>query len=254
VSPARRRCPGGPPALFTADAPAEIRRSFWPLYHPDRFGDGRFVQRDLAATLSAVADGGSEEFYRGDLARRIAAGAAAGGSPLALGDLAEHRAEWVEPPRVPYRGGQATSFPPPTQGFAALAILALIEGFDVGALDDADYVHLIMEATKLAFEDRDRYLADPTVSAVPVERCLDPGRLAPRRHRIARRAVMPAGAPPASGSAANGDTIAIVAADADGNAVSVIQSTYHEFGAAVVAGDTGVLLQNRGAFFSLDPR
>jgi gamma-glutamyltranspeptidase/glutathione hydrolase len=84
---------------------------------------------------------------------------------------------------------------------------------------------------------------------VPVERCLDAARRARRRARISRRAAMPVGGPPAEG-----DTIAIVTADAEGNAVSVIQSTYHEFGAAVVAGDTGVLLQNRGAFFSLDPR
>ena len=249
VSPGQRRVTADASALFGATAPIEIRRSFWPVYHPDRFADGRFVQTDLAATLAAVADGGSEAFYRGDLARRIVAGASAVGSPLALADLAEHRADWVEPLRVRYRDGEATSFPPPTQGFAALAILALLEGFDMADLDDADYVHVVVEATKLAFEDRDRYLADPAVVAVPVERCLDAARLARRRGRISRRAAMPVGGPPA-----DGDTIAIVTADADGNAVSVIQSTYHEFGAAVVAGDTGVLLQNRGAFFSLDPR
>jgi len=249
VSPGQRRVTAGAAALFAAGAPPEVRRSFWPVYHPDRFADGRFVQSDLAVTLAAVADGGSEEFYRGDLACRIVAGAAAVGSPLALADLAEHRADWVEPLRVRYRDGEATSFPPPTQGFAALAILALLDGFDVAGLDEADYVHVIVEATKLAFEDRDRYLADPTVVAVPVERCLDAARLARRRGRISHRAAMTAGGPQA-----DGDTIAIVAGDADGNAVSLIQSTYHEFGAAVVAGDTGVLLQNRGAFFSLDPR
>ena len=249
VSPGQRRVTADASALFGATAPIEIRRSFWPVYHPDRFADGRFVQTDLAATLAAVADGGSEAFYRGDLARRIVAGASAVGSPLALADLAEHRADWVEPLRVRYRDGEATSFPPPTQGFAALAILALLEGFDMADLDDADYVHVVVEATKLALEDRDRYLADPAVVAVPVERCLDAARLVRRRGRISRRAAMPVGGPPA-----DGDTIAIVTADADGNAVSVIQSTYHEFGAAVVAGDTGVLLQNRGAFFSLDPR
>ncbi|PYN96638.1 MAG: gamma-glutamyltransferase [Candidatus Rokuibacteriota bacterium] len=249
VSPGQRRVTAGASALFAAGAPAEVRRSFWPVYHPDRFADGRFVQTDLATTLAAIAEGGSEEFYRGDLARRIVAGASAVGSPLTLSDLSEHRADWVEPLRVRYRGGEATSFPPPTQGFAALAILALLDGFDVAGLDDADYVHVIVEATKLAFEDRDRYLADPAVVPVPVDHCLDAARLVRRRDLISRRAAMVAG-----GSSGDGDTIAIVAADADGNAVSVIQSTYHEFGAAVVAGDTGLLLQNRGAFFSLDPR
>jgi oxamate amidohydrolase len=137
---------------------------------------------------------------------------------------------------------------PPTQGFAALAILALLAGFELADMGEADYVHVIVEATKLAFEDRDRYLADPTTIDVPVAHCLDPARLADRRRRISRRRAMPV-----DGPASGGDTIAIVTADERGNAVSLIQSLYHEFGAAVVAGDTGVLLQNRGAFFSLDP-
>src|SRR3989475_5307466 len=140
------------------------------------------------------------------------------------------------------------SCPPPTQGFAALAILSLLEGFDLAELDEADYVHLVVEATKLAFEDRDRYLADPRFVTVPVAHCLDGARLAERRRLISRRA-----ARPASGAPLEGDTIAIVTADAEGNAVSLIQSLYWEFGSGVIAGDTGILLQNRGAFFSLDP-
>lgn len=246
-SPGQRRVTAGAGALFAAGAPAEIRETFWPVYHPDRLGD-RFVQPALAATLALVADNGADEFYRGDVGRRLAAGAAAAGSPLTAEDLRAHVADWVEPLRIPYRGGEAASFPPPTQGFAALAILGLLEGFDLAALDEADYVHLVVEATKLAFEDRDRYLTDPTVETVPVARCLEAGRLAERRRHISRRRARPADAP-----ALDGDTIAIVTADGAGNAVSVIQSLYHEFGAAVVAGDTGVLLQNRGAFFSLDP-
>ncbi len=249
VSPSLVRETAKAAALFADGAPDEVRRSLWPLFHPARLAAGPGVQSDLAATLAAIAEDGADAFYRGPIARRLAVAAEAAGSPLRAGDLAEHRADWVEPLRVPYRGGEATSFPPPTQGFAALAILALLDGFDVAALDEADYVHLVVEATKLAFEDRDRYLADPTVVDVPVARCLDPARLAERRRRISRRRAMPPG-----GGGADGGTIAIVAADADGNAVSLIQSLYHEFGSGVVAGDTGVLLQNRGAFFSLDPR
>lgn len=248
VSPGQRRVTASVPALFQAGAPDEVQKTFWPIFHPDRLEAGRFTQPDLAATLALIAKGGAEEFYRGDLGRRIARAASEAGSPLRAEDFAAHRADWVEPLRVRYRGGEATSFPPPTQGFAALAILALLEGFDVAALPEADYIHLVVEATKLAFEDRDRYLADPTVVPVPVERCLDPERLARRRQRIS-----PTAAPAVDGPPVDGDTIAIVAADARGNAVSLIQSLYHEFGAAVVAGDTGVLLQNRGAFFSLDP-
>jgi oxamate amidohydrolase len=248
VSAGQRRVTAQAAPLFTDAVPGEVRRSFWPLFHPDRLAAGRFTQPDLARTLALVAEGGAEEFYRGDLGKRIAEGAAALGSPLRAVDLAEHHAQWVEPLRVPYRGGVAASLPPPTQGFAALAILGLLDGFDVGRLDEADRVHLIVEATKVAFEDRDRHLADPDVVQIPTAELLDAERLARRRQRISLTRAMPI-----DGPRVDGDTIAIVTADASGNAVCVIQSLYHEFGAAIVAGDTGVLLQNRGCFFSLDP-
>jgi oxamate amidohydrolase len=247
-SPGQRRETADATDLFADATPRDLREGLWRVFHPDLLGRERFVQSDLASTLEEIALGGADAFYRGALAARIARGAGAAGSPLTADDLARHQPEWVEPLRVAYRGGEAASFPPPTQGFAALAILSLLEGFDVGSLGEADYVHVVVEATKLAFEDRDRYLADPTQATVPVARCLDPVRLAERRRRISRRAAMPA-----AGPAATGDTIAIVTADADGNAVALIQSLYWEFGSGVIAGDTGVLLQNRGAFFSLDP-
>ena len=248
VSLGQRRVTAATPALFDARADDDVRRTLWPLYHPERLVAGRLTQSALAATLDAIARGGAEELYRGALARRLAAGAAMVGSPVTVDDLAKHEATWTEPVRLPYRAGEAVSFPPPAQGFAALAILGLLEGFDVASLDDADLVHLTVEATKLAFEDRDRWLADPEAADVPVATALDRERLAARRMLIARRA-----ARPAEGAPVAGDTVAVVAADGAGNAVSVIQSLYHEFGAGVVAGDTGVLLQNRGAFFSLDP-
>lgn len=234
--------------LFGDHAIDGVKTTLWPVYHPERLDTDRFVQRDLARTLTQISDHGAEEFYRGALGRRIVDGAAATGSPLTYEDFVTHRADWAEPITIPYRGGQAASFPPPTQGFAALAILGILEGFDLASLDDADYVHLVVEATKLAFEDRDRYLADPDVVPVPVSECLDPLRLTERRRRISIAAALGLDAP-----ARSGDTIAIVTADGTGNAVSLIQSLYHEFGSGIVAGDTGVLLQNRGAFFSLDP-
>lgn len=247
-SAGQRRVTAAAADLFGAPAPPEVRRTLWPIYHPRRLAGERFTQAALATTLARLATAGGDDFYRGELGRRLAAAAAAAGSPLLAEDFADHRAEWTEPLRVRYRDGEAASLPPPTQGFAALAILALLDGFDVRALDDVDYIHVAVEATKLALADRDRWLADPSAVAVPVERCLDAARLAHRRRRIARRRAMPL-----DGAADGGDTIAIVAADERGNAVSVIQSLYHEFGAGVVAGDTGVLLQNRGAFFTLDP-
>src|SRR5215510_6623092 len=234
--------------LFGMAAPAELRGRLWRIYHPTVLTRERFVQTDLAVTLDEIAREGADTFYRGPLGERVARGAAAAGSPQTTDDLARHHATWVEPLRVAYRDGEAVSFPPPTQGFAALAILSLLEGFDVASLAEADYVHVVVEATKLAFEDRDRYLSDPTFAPVPVALCLDHAHLEGKRRLISRRASRPG-----RGASIEGDTIAIVTADADGNAVSLIQSLYWEFGSGVIAGDTGILLQNRGAFFSLDP-
>ena len=189
--------------------------------------------------------------YRGALGRRLVAAATAAGSPLSVEDLAAHRSEWMEPLTIPWGGGVAASFPPPTQGMSALALLGLAEGFDLAALDEADYVHVMVEAIKLAFADRDRHLTDPATMSVTPAALLAPERLARLRARISRTRAM---APAEAAAPGGGDTIAIVTADAAGNAVSLIQSLYYTFGAGLVAGDTGIVLQNRGAFFSLDPR
>jgi gamma-glutamyltranspeptidase/glutathione hydrolase len=248
LSAGQRRVAAAAPALFDDSAPPEVRATLWPIYHPGRLADGRLRQRDLAASLAALADGGAAELYGGALGRRVAAAATAAGSPLRLEDFTRHTADWVEPLRMPYRDGVAMSFPPPTQGFAALAILGILEHFDVASLAEDAYVHLVVEATKLAFEDRDRYLTDPTVVDVPVARCLDRAYLARRAGMIDLNRAHGIGAP-----RAGGDTIALVTADGDGHAVCVIQSLYHEYGSGVVADGTGIILQNRGAFFSLDP-
>jgi gamma-glutamyltranspeptidase len=248
LSEGQRRTAIAAAALFDTPAPAEVQRTLWPIYHPARLATGRLVQPELAASLEALSSSGAAELYGGGLGRRVAAAAAQAGSPLRIEDFARHRADWVEPLRMPYRGGVAVSLPPPTQGFAALAILGILDGFDVASLSEDAYVHLVVEATKLAFEDRDRYLADPVLVEVPVDRCLDPAYLACRRREIDQdraRAV--------PGASSAGDTVALVTADDQGNAVCVIQSLYHEYGSGVVAEGTGIILQNRGAFFSLDP-
>jgi gamma-glutamyltranspeptidase/glutathione hydrolase len=248
ASDGQRTPPPREPDLFGERAPDVIRRGLWPLYHPDALRRGPLVQRDLARTLEAVSAGGAEAFYRGDVARRLVAAAAAEGSPLAVEDLAEHRSEWVEPLRLPYAEGHAASFPPPTQGLSALAVLGMTERFDMATLPEADYIHVLVEATKLAFEDRDRHLTDPAHMRVAAADLLAPERLQARGRLISRERARP----PQPSAAAGGDTIALVTADRDGNAVSLIQSLYFTFGSGLMAGDTGVVLQNRGAFFSLD--
>ena len=165
ASAGQRTPPPREPDLFGPEALPEIRRDLWPLYHPDALARGPLIQTDLAGTIEAVAAGGPEAFYRGDVGRRIAAAASAAGSPLAIEDFAEHRSEWVEPLTIRYGGGVAVSFPPPTQGMSALAMLGISEAFDMAALPEADYVHVLVEAAKLAFADRDRHLTDPGVHA-----------------------------------------------------------------------------------------
>src|SRR5262252_37579 len=248
ASAGQRVAPPREPDLFGPTAIAAIKQDLWPLYHPDVLGQGPLVQRDLALTLEAVRDGGPDAFYGGEIARRIVAAAAQAGSPLRMEDLAEHRSDWMEPLRIGYGKGQAASFPPPSQGMSALAMLAIADGFDVSELGEADYVHLLVEAAKLAFEDRDRYLTDPAWMERSPSEFLAPERIAQLRARVDMGRALPT----APAKPAGGDTVAIVTADAQGNAVSLIQSLYFTWGSGLVAGDTGVVLQNRGSFFSLD--
>ncbi len=204
----------------------------------------------LAATLEAVAHGGREVFYEGPIARAVAGYLAACGGVLAAEDFAAHRSDWVAPVRVAYRGRTAVTTPPSSQGLAHLQMLGMLEHFDVAATagDPAAYIHLLVGATRLAFEDRDRYLTDPAFEDVPTGKLLDGRYLAERAALLGRGGGSRRWRP-----APDGDTTFACAVDAGGNAAAVIQSLYFGWGSGVVAGDTGLLLQNRGSFFSLDP-
>src|SRR5262245_7813838 len=248
ASSGQRVAPPREPDPFGPDASADIQRDLWPRYHPDALARGPLIQADLGRTLEMIAEGGRDAFYAGDIARRIVAAASAAGSPLVIEDFAEHRSEWMTPLTVPYAQGVAASFPPPTQGMSALAMLAMSEAFDVATLPESDYVHVLVEAAKLAFADRDRHLTDPGFMQVTPAELLDPKRL----RALAGRISLTRALTPASAAAMGGDTIAIVAADGTGNAVSLIQSLYFTWGSGFMAGDTGIVLQNRGSFFSLD--
>lgn len=206
---------------------------------------------ELAGTLRRLADKGSKEFYTGDIAKRIVADLQANGGMLTLSDFAAHKADWVKPIYADYRGYKAANFPPNTQGMASLEILNVLNNFDVKAMGEgtADYYHALIEATKEAFADRDKYLSDPDFVKIPLDYLLSPqhGKDQAARIRMDKAAEKLTPLDP------KGDTIWLGVVDSDGNAVSLIQSIYHDFGSAIVAGGTGVLLQNRGSFFSLDP-
>ncbi len=212
----------------------------------------RFRQPDLARSLRAIAEGGRDVFYTGEVGRAIAAFCQANGGFLNLDDLAAHRSNWVTPISTTYRGYQVYEFPPNSQGLAALEMLNILEGFDLAALGHhtPDYLHLLIEAKKLAFADRDRYISDPDFVEIPLDRLLSKDYAAELRAHIDPQRAAPPAQP---GNLSEGDTIYLCAVDDEGNAVSLIQSLFYGFGSGVVAGDTGILLQNRGSYFSLNP-
>lgn len=206
---------------------------------------------ELAVSLRLIAREGADVFYKGSLAKKMVADLQANGGVLTESDFANHRADWVKPLTVDYRGYQAYNLPPNTQGMASLEILNILNNFDVKKLSEgsADYYHLIVEATKEAFADRDRYLSDPDFVDIPL------GQLLSRKHgqEQAARIRMNQAAKSLKPLDPKGDTVWLGVVDKDGNAVSLIQSIYHDFGSGIVPEGTGILLQNRGSFFSLDP-
>ncbi|WP_119069497.1 gamma-glutamyltransferase [Rubrobacter indicoceani] len=239
-------------------------RTFLPNGRPLRDGE-RLVQPELAESLYRLAtEGAREGFYEGETAERVCEALAEGGSPLSFEDFREFRAEWVEPISTDYRGYTAYEFPPNTQGFAALQILNLLEGYDVAAWGDgsADYYHHMAEAVKLAFADRDEWLTDGRFVDIPIEQLVSKDYADERRKLIdPERAMVMEDVEPGlrfrddvERRSPDGDTCYFCAVDRDGLVVSVIQSVYHDFGTGVVVEGTGIIPQNRGSFFSLDAR
>jgi len=205
-------------------------------------------QPALAATLEHLARAGLDDFYRGDVGREIAADLDRIGSPVTRADLTRYRAVIRKPLEVTLGAGTVYNTPPPTQGLASLIILALFDRLRVAEAEGFDHVHGIVEATKRAFRLRDRNVTDFDRFPQPPERLLEPAFLDGEATKIdrGRAAAWPA-------PAGKGDTIWMGAVDASGLVVSYIQSLYWEFGSGCVLKATGVLMQNRGASFSLDP-
>ena len=226
----------------------EGRRVYAPGGTSPRLGD---VVRlpDLARTFRAVAEGGADVFYRGEIGARIAAHAARAGGLLARDDLAAHRSQWIEPIATTYRGHELYEVPPNSQGIAALLALNILERCDVARAATPTAVHLAIEAVKLAYADRDR-IADPEHTPVPVAELLSKDYAGTRAaHVDPDRAV----AAPLRDGARRGDTVYVTTADRDGNVVSLLNSLYFPFGSGVVVEGTGIVLQNRGFAFALDP-
>ena len=210
-----------------------------------------FRNPGLANTLDKIVKGGRNEFYRGTIARAIDAFMKANGGFLTYDDLARHHSEWVEPISTKYRGYDVWELPPNGQGIAALQILNILEGYDIASMGfgSADYIHVFTEAKKLAFEDRAKYLSDPSFSTIPVSQLISKKYAAERRKLIDRNIaskVLPAG------KAEAGNTVYLTVADKYGNMVSLIQSNYRGMGSGMCPTGLGFILQDRGEMFTLE--
>ena len=211
-------------------------------------------QSDLARTLRAIADRGADALYRGPLADQVASFVALEGGAVTTADFSAHRSQWQEPISTTYAGKTVLAFPPNSQGMTFLEMLNIAESVMPAneGPNSASMIHALAEASKLAYQDRDRFLADPEFSPVPVERLISKAYAADRAKVIRRDTVV---ALDREGAArdGNGDTIYLAVVDKDGNAVSMIQSLFASFGSGRMVPGTGITLHNRGALFELDP-
>ncbi len=208
-----------------------------------------FRNRRMAATLKRIAAEGPDYFYRGEVAKKIVHVSERLGGLFTLRDFAEHQSDWVEPITASYRGYDVYEMPPATQGFVALEMLKILDGFDLKAAGarSADALHLMIEAKKLAFADRDAHLADRDSMKVSVETLFSTKRVEALRRQIQMNKATSEYTEIATGT----DTEYIAATDGEGNLVSFIQSNFMGFGSGVVEPETAIILQNRGHLFSL---
>ena len=212
-----------------------------------------FVQPDLAKTFKKIAEEGRDVFYKGEIAEAIVACSQKNGGLITMQDLSDHTSTWVTPINTNYRGYDIYQCPPNGQGLVALLALNILEGYDLQSLghNSPEYLHLLIEAVKLAFADANRYLADPDFVDIPVEKLLSKS-YAERRRRLID--VNKAGQEVEAGVPnTQGDTVYLAVTDKEGNSVSFINSLYQGFGSGIVVEGTGICLQNRGSLFSLEP-
>ena len=238
---------------------AEKSLSEWPDSKSTYLPEGKapktgeiFRNPHLAATYRQLAAGGRDAFYKGEIAQKLVAFSEANKGHLTLKDLESHTGEWIPPVSTNYRGYDIWELPPNGQGIAVLQMLNILEAYDVSKMgpDTPEYLHLLVEAKKLAYADRARYYADPTFSKVPTKELISKEYAARQRKRIdPNKAALDV---PPGDPLKMGDTVYLCAVDAEGNCCSLIQSIYYGFGSQVVPGDLGFALQNRGCLFALD--
>ncbi|KHD84774.1 gamma-glutamyltransferase [Heyndrickxia ginsengihumi] len=211
----------------------------------------KFVQKDLGESLIKIAENGRDVFYKGAIAKEIVTYMRENDGYLLFDDFADHYGNWVEPISTTYHDYTVYQVPPNSQGFTALMALNILENYDFSTIKHGsyEYYHLLIEALKKAFRDRNEVLTDPEFSNIPLNKLLSKHYGAELAQEIQYNKAHEFQSEPLGS-----DTAYAAVVDEEGNAVSFIQSLYFEFGSAIVAGSTGILLQNRGSFFSLDSK
>ena len=230
---------------------------FGEVYHPGGKVTGRgeiFRNPQLANTLQKIANGGRDVFYKGEIARSIDLFMKKNNGFLSYKDLADHVSDWVEPVSTTYRGFRVWELPPNGQGITVLQMLNILEGFDFHnvAFDSPEHIHLLVEAKKLAYEDRAKYYSDMQFANIPVEKLISKSYGAERRKLINRQSAS-ANFTAGDSLLKIGETVYLTVADSAGNMISLIQSNSSAFGSGMVPDGLGFVLQNRGRLFTLEP-
>jgi len=213
-----------------------------------------FRNEDLSNTYKRIARDGIDALYKGEICKAIVDFSKNHGGLLTIEDFKDQTTTWVEPISAVYRGYTVYELPPNGQGLTALEMLNILEGYDISSLGEQspEYLHLLIEAKKLVFNDRDNLIADPDFEEIPVDELLSKEYAAKCRGKInPQRAMVPPGNP---GRAGDSDTVFVTAVDRERNAVSFISSIFVPFGSGMVVDGTGIILHNRGKSFSLDPK
>lgn len=228
--------------------------TYMPNGHTPKKGEV-FKNANLSNTYEKIAKGGRDAFYKGEIAQTIDSYMKKHGGFLSYEDLASHTSNWVEPISTNYRGYDVWELPPNGQGTAVLQMLNILEGYDIAAMGfgSTEYLHVLTEAKKLAYEDRAKFYADPEFNKIPVEELISKSYAARRRALIDPKQAArtyPAG----DMEIEMGNTTYLTVADKDGNIVSLIQSIYSEFASGMVPDGLGFVLQNRGAQFNVKDR
>jgi gamma-glutamyltranspeptidase/glutathione hydrolase len=229
---------------------AGLAEVFFPGGRPPAEGD-MLLQPALSRTLQALAEDGPETLYGGDIGKRYARGLQAVGCPITLDDLASHSAELTVPIGAPYRDLEILTSPPNSQGFVLLEMLCMIERLGVDPDPLGGDVETLARISDICSRDRDHHLADPGSMRIHVSTFLDDGHLAALHEAVLADAYASASTDAPDSAHRDGDTIALVTADAEGNAVSLIQSLYAGFGSGILEPSTGIVAHDRGACFTL---